>query len=556
MMDRGTQACIEDSLARWCAAYALLITSCSVVLDTDAKQCSRTEDCAAFEGTLCIDHACVIPAPGTPGECRKNEDCAHRGDDWICRSRDRVCAPLRSPDCQVVSGNYQSDNAVFIGSLLETEGEFESTGRPAQNAIQLALQDLDGANKGLPAVPGQEDPSRRPLVLVGCNSGSDPIAAARHLVEQVRVPAIIGSSFSGVTIQVATEVTIPAQVLLISPSATSAAISQLQDDHLVWRTAPSDNIQAVAIQQLVPIVEDDVRTVLTLDEETPIQLAIAHKSDSYGRGLADTVEKLVTFNGMSAAQNKRNYLRVDYGDPAVPATIALEQAVESLLEQAPHIILLFGTTESITDVLRPIEQRWDAANPHTAHRPRYVFADGGVVDELWAYVGKNDDLRRRILGTIPGTNHDTAGSVFSSFKSRYLSAIKDGTSPDVFGAAGAYDAAYLLMFAFAVIGPLEPTGPHLASGLGALVPPGTTVSPGFGEINDVFKAIADGKSIDYDGASGPLDFDLSTGEARSDIQVWCVPKDDQGAATVAQNSGLYLEATSGTLVGAISNVCD
>jgi len=555
-MDRGTQACIGDSLARWCAAYALLITSCSVVLDTDAKQCRRTEDCAAFEGTLCIDHACVIPAPGTPGECRKHADCAHRGDDWICRSRDRVCAPLRSPDCQVVSGNYQSDNAIFLGSLLETEGEFESTGRPAQNAIQLALQDLDHANTGLPAVPGEEDPSRRPLVLVGCNSGSDPIAAARHLVEQVQVPAIIGSSFSGVTIQVATEVTIPAQVLLISPSATSAAISQLQDDQLVWRTAPSDNIQAVAIQQLVPIVEDDVRTVLALEAQTPIQLAIAHKSDSYGRGLADTVEKLVTFNGTSAAQNKQNYLRVDYGDPAVPATIALEQAVESLLEQAPHIILLFGTTESITDVLRPIEQRWDTANPHTAHRPRYVFADGGVVDELWTYVGKNDGLRRRILGTIPGTNHDAAGSVFSSFKSRYLSSIKDGTSPDVFGAAGAYDAAYLLMFAFAVIGPLEPTGPHLASGLSALVPPGATVSPGFGEINNVFKAIADGESIDYDGASGPLDFDLSTGEARSDIQVWCVPKDDQGTATVAQNSGLYLEATSGTLVGAISADCD
>ena len=555
-MDRGTQACIDDSLARWCAAFALLITSCSVVLDTDAKQCSRSEDCAAFEGTLCIDNACVIPAPGTPGECRKHADCAHRGDDWICRSRDRVCAPLRSPDCPFVSGNYQSDNAVFIGSLLETEGEFESTGRPAQNAIQLALKDLDLANKGLPPVPGEGDLNRRPLVLVGCNSGSDPIAAARHLVEHVQVPAIIGSSFSGVTIQVATEVTIPAQVLLISPSATSAAITQLQDDHLVWRTAPSDNIQAVAIQHLVPLVEDDVRTVLALDEQAPIRLAIAHKSDSYGRGLADSVEKLVTFNGTSATQNKQNYLRVDYGDPAVPTSIALEQAVERLLDQAPHMILLFGTTESITDVLRPIEQQWDTANPQAAHRPRYVFADGGVVDELWAYVGKNDGLRRRILGTIPGTNHDTPGSPFSAFKSRYASVIKDGTSPDVFGAAGAYDATYLLMFAFAAIGPLEPTGPNLASGLSALAPPGKRVAPGSGEINIAFKAISDGESIDYDGASGPLDFDLTTGEALSDIQVWCLPEDDQGTATVAQNSGLYLEATSGTLVGTLGADCD
>ncbi len=555
-MDRGTQACIDVALARWCAVFALLTASCSVVLDTDATQCNRTEDCVAFEGTLCIDNACVIPAPGTPGECRVHADCAHRGEDWICRSRDRVCAPLRSPDCPFVTGNYQSDNAVFVGSLLETEGEFESTGRPAQNAIQLALKDLDLANKGLPPVPGDEDPNRRPLVLVGCNSGSDPIAAARHLVEQVQVPAIIGSSFSGVTIQVATEVTIPAQVLLISPSATSASITQLQDDQLVWRTAPSDNIQAVAIQHLVPLVEDHVRAELALEPTTPIQLAIAHKSDSYGRGLADTVEKFVTFNGLSAAQNKQDYLRVDYGDPAVPATIALEQAVESLLEHAPHVILLFGTTESITDVLRPVEEGWDAANPLANHRPRYVFADGGVVDELWTYVGKNDGLRRRVLGTIPGTNHDTPDSLFSAFKSRYLSVFKDGTSPDVFGAAGAYDATYLLMFAFAAIGPLEPTGPNLASGLGALAPPGKRVAPGSGEINEVFKAITQGDPIDYDGASGPLDFDLATGEAPSDIQVWCLPRDDEGAATVAQNSGMYLEATSGALVGSIGDDCD
>ena len=57
---------------------------------------------------------------------------------------------------------------------------------------------------------------------------------------------------------------------------------------------------------------------------------------------------------------------------------------------------------------------------------------------------------------------------------------------------------------------------------------------GAGALNGAFKEIAAGGPLDFEGASGPLDFDITTGEALSDLQVWCLPKDDSGAANRCQ----------------------
>jgi branched-chain amino acid transport system substrate-binding protein len=58
-----------------------------------------------------------------------------------------------------------------------------------------------------------------------------------------------------VTIRTTTDVTIPAGVLALSPSATSPAITGLNDRGLVWRTAPSDEIQAEALAKLLQLTE-------------------------------------------------------------------------------------------------------------------------------------------------------------------------------------------------------------------------------------------------------------------------------------------------------------
>ncbi len=547
MKTKRKSKALADGVLAWLVVASPLLISCSVVIDTDPAQCATDADCAHFPGTVCIKQACVDPPLWTPGECESQSDCdALRGDHWVCRKPDGVCISLLSPECQMVSGDYTNDNAIFIGSLLPTKGIHQSSGRPIENAIRLAIGEFSDANNGLTDAEG----TRHPLVLVGCDSGTDPIAASNHLVHEVGVPAIIGASFSGVTIDVATKVTIPADVLLISPSATSTSITHLQDNGLVWRTSPSDELQARAVQQLVLRIEAAVRSDLGMTSSEPIRLTIAHKGDTYGRGLTDSVEQNLRFNDKSVEQNKGDYLRVDYGDPDVPGTLATNEAVKSILSTKPHLILIFGTTEGVTDIFAKVEQQWSTIEPLTRHKPRYVFSDGGVVNELWGVVG-NAPVRSRILGTVPGSDND----LFKTFRLKYRSTFSDDTSPDVFGASGGYDAMYLLAYSMVSMGVEKVSGPRLAQGIETLVPPGEKIAVGLNQINDTFFAIQSGKSVDFEGASGPLDFAVATGEASSDIQVWCLPATD-GVAGPAAHSGLLLDASTGQLEGEIGAVCD
>ncbi|MBI5535378.1 MAG: ABC transporter substrate-binding protein [Deltaproteobacteria bacterium] len=526
-------------------AAALTILSCSFIVDKNATQCSGNSDCDRFPGTLCVNQACVVPP------CSTNQECvAQYGQYYICRKPDYRCAKLLSDDCTTVEGNYLDDAAIVIGSVLPTTGPDSSMGIAMENSVKLAIGDFSSAANGLPPRPGST--ARRPIVLVGCsdNSSADTgVRAATHLVNDVGVPAIIGAAFSGISIKVATNVTIPAGVLLISPSATSVAITDLQDNGLVWRTAPSDAFQASALALLVPMIEQQIRVDLMLKSTDAIKLAIVHKGDAYGKGLGSALEKLLQFNGKPAVDNAGNYLRFDYGDPGDGDCLNCPAAVTKVLDFKPHILLDFGTNEAVTQVFKFVESTWDAQTPY---RPRYLFSDGGEIQELSALIDANNELRSRIRGTVPGTNN----LLYKSFRNQYLSAFPSAPGPDVFGTAGSYDSLYLIGYSVVSLGATLPTGPNLAAGLRKMVPPGTQIDVGADKINNAFAVLTAGQNIDYNGASGPLNFDINTGEAPSDIQIWCVPKDANGKATAAQNSGLFFNAATGSLEGAIGTQCN
>ncbi len=143
------------------------------------------------------------------------------------------------------------------------------------------------------------------------------------------------------------------------------------------------------------------------------------------------------------------------------------------------------------------------------------------------------DVYNRVLGTVPGTTNLN----FKTFVSLYKSQYSDGSSPDVFGAAGSYDATYLISYAIASQGDKPITGASIAEGLSHVIS-GTPIKAGTTQLPQAFGILGSGQNIDYDGASGPLNFDLTNGEAPSDIQFWCVPK----GATSGITSGSYYDA--------------
>jgi ABC-type branched-subunit amino acid transport system substrate-binding protein len=522
--------------------------ACSLLLDNSAAQCTSSADCAArgpaFVGTFCsARHACERT-------CATNEECTagNGGEPAICRV-DQTCASLVSEDCKALVADQEEINdegTIWMGMLVPLDAPTEILSRAKEDAAELARRDFLVASGGLP--PLTFGGPHRHFGFVVCDHTADAARAAHHLVDDVRVPAIIGPIYSGVLIRVATDVTIPGGVLLISPAATSPYITNLANKNgLVWRTAPSDTVQASAISLLMQkTIEPDVRAT-ELKSSDHMRVAVVHKGDAYGLGLADVLSDELVFNGLSVADNHGDYQRIDYGGPSDPANVnpdgAYAHAIDQLVQLAPHVIVIAGTTEGITKILAPLEERWTAA-----FRPRYVMTDGAHPrPELFAAVGTDSALRKRILGTVPGTNSD----LYQKFLGRYASVFHDGTEA-IQTTAATYDAAYLLAYAIASLGAQSITGATINEGLKRMVPPGPSIDVGPDAINRALKTLSSPGNIDFNGASGPLDFDVTTGEAEADVQVWCLGADAMGQAVSFRDSGLFYSAKTKSLQGTLA----
>ena len=90
--------------------------------------------------------------------------------------------------------------------------------------------------------------------LVLGDSACDPKAgvdSGNKVVNVEQVVAVIGASCSGATNGMVQSVTIPAGVVSLSDSATAPSITDLKDNDLVFRVAPSDAYQGRALASLV-----------------------------------------------------------------------------------------------------------------------------------------------------------------------------------------------------------------------------------------------------------------------------------------------------------------
>jgi ABC-type branched-subunit amino acid transport system substrate-binding protein len=529
---------------------AALAPGCSLVVNSDADQCETSADCdskgGTFVGGVCTKEKTCFAV------CSTNRSCIDAvGGPAICVKETKKCAPLLSQDCKTIlqeGSAIENDDAVVLGILMPQTGENAASMKPRVNSMELARRHIQKANSGLPGINGG---ASRPLVLLSCTDADDAIRAARHLAEVVHVPAIIGPAFSGVTTNVAQTVTIPRGVLVISPSATSPTLTDIKDNGLVWRTAPSDVLQATAMIQLVQKqIEPAVRAALMLADTDKIKLAVVHKGDAYGAGLGGALFTGLKFNGLNPAANEMagNYKQIDYGDPLkTPDTIGAKykQAVDDIVAFKPHILITVGTTEAVTEVFANIETKWT----ETKYKPRHIVADGLQVPELLAKIGENADLRLRVLGTIGAAT----GPTYDAFVNEYRLAFGTETSADSYS-AGAYDATLLVSYAIAAAGNKLLKGSVINEGLKktANTTSGVLIQAGYQDINKAFAAMPN-NGIDYNGASGPLNFDTTLGEAPADIQIWCV-RDSGGKPSYAPSS-LFFSAQSGSLQGAMTLSC-
>jgi ABC-type branched-subunit amino acid transport system substrate-binding protein len=514
---------------------------CSLVVDTSVPSaCITGEECGA--GGVCrADGTCGLAL--TPS-CTDNTQCRQeqRGDYCV----NAVCIPNpiteACPEVYPRNALEIDDNKLlfgFIGAVDFAAGQADTSyGRPPLEGVMYALEEFDSGGGGIPGVgTGQ----RRNLAVLACTENGPegdlghPARVAQHLVEVARVPVIIGASTSGNTLRVWEQfVRTQSMAVLVSPSATSPEITEqsrrdtLDPENRLWRTAPSDKVQAALLRSLAL----DVRTTI---DPSNTRSAVFFKADPAGNGLVDALNE--------AGLNEDFPDRIEYVRyPERTQDWTEDYAGRVLDEPLPNIIIALGTEEFVLDLLPQIEERW----PTTSARPWYVLPEGGRHASLAEYAMTHPELElgKRVVGTAPGARKSTYYKTFATyFQSQF------NHSPGNLAEFG-YDAAYALVFAVARANATYPSGLQLAVALNELAckeEGSVSISPGTIAFGTNFLSATHGDCIDLEGASGFLDFD-ENGEAVSDIGTWCLRR--QGArTTVDLPLEHYYEALSGQRLG-------
>lgn len=461
--------------------------------------------------------ACTFALP-FEDECQVDLDCESVGLGLRCV--DSLCVGVSADDvgaapCDVVYGVPEAQasdpKTILIGALLPKTGDSGTSGPGMERALFLAIDEINSAG----GIDG------RKFAVVSCDSGSTAekaALAAEFLVEKLRVPAVVGPTTSGETIEAFTAVAKDAGVLLVSPSATSAVITDLDDDGLLWRTAPSDALQGEALGRY-------------LASEGFGKVAIVYRDDAYGSALAATIRETWCKPGGPTACIE------DDTDPGWNLLVRLyeaEEAVKQSSDQADAVIALDAFAPDVTVVIGFAVDGISFMNlaaqrdpPHT----RFILPDGVKEAKLFEGLDADDlgagvepiDLAPDVLCPILGTNPaDPSSDVFQAFATRFSS--KWNTPPEVFG-AHTYDATWLIAYAWAAASRTTsvPSGKDLALAMKRMSE-GTEIKAGLGDFTKgagILSGSAAG-TIDFRGASGELQFDPETGEAKSSIEAWRV----------------------------------
>jgi ABC-type branched-subunit amino acid transport system substrate-binding protein len=379
----------------------------------------------------------------------------------------------------------QTPPVVVVGTLLDYTGALAEFGPAHQNAIELAVEQINAAAE---AVFG--GPIIRLVHEDSATTASVGIDRARKLIEVDGAAAIIGSLASGVTVPVAEAVTAPAQVPQISPASTSPLLTVLPDDDFLFRTTASDALQGVVAGQLArgELVEGhSFETAATIFVNNP-----------YGQGLSEAFA--------AAFERRGGQVLAQVPVPEEPQptyTAQLEQA----LAGNPDVLVAIAYPGQATVFLAESRDIFGYTS--------WQFVDGTKSEEIIAAIGAAD-LEGR-LGTAPGSDPEWGG--FVRFVEMYEARF--GVRPPLPFMDSAYDAAAVIGLAIAKAiadGETEITGVVIRDRLRQIAnPPGEVVS--VGDFEEAFRLIELGTDIQYTGAAGAVEFD-ENGDVVTAVEIW------------------------------------
>ncbi len=352
----------------------------------------------------------------------------------------------------LMAGAAQAEE-IKVGILLGFTGPLESTVPAMAAGAELAMKEVSDSGKllgGSTVVAVRGDST--------CVDAAAATAAAERLVTSDGVKGIVGGDCSGVTGAVLQNVARPNGVAMISPSATSPALSSAEDDGLFFRTAPSDARQGVVMSDIIN--ERGIKSV-----------ALTYTNNDYGKGLAEAFQAAYEASGgkvtISAAHEDG---KADYS-----------AEVASLAAAGGEMLVVAGYVDQGGKGV--IQGSLDSGAFSS-----FYLVDGMYGESLITDIG---DGLNGSFGAVPGT--DSGGA--TAYQALATAAGFDGTSAF---APESYDAAALMLLSMAAAGSTDSKA-WSTKVMDIANAPGEPIQPG--ELAKALDLIAAGTDIDYVGAS-------------------------------------------------------
>ena len=359
-----------------------------------------------------------------------------------------------------------------IGYLADRSGSLAELGDVISVGVELAVQHVNEAGGVL----------GRDIELFFGDTRVNPtqgVEEARRLVEIEGVQAIVGAISSTVTLAVTESVIGPSGVVMITPSASSPALSTSNDNDFLFRSAPSDVAKGMVLAALA-------------EEEGLDNVGLLYRDDAYGQGSAE-----VFTNNFSGTVTAASY-------SALGQTSYLAELQQAASGGAELLVVIAFPGEAEVFLRESIEN---------GVFTKFVFADATRSEDLAAKIGPEHLDGSK--GTAPGSSDSEPST--AAWNRAYVAQF--GTQPARAYVREGYDAVIAIALAAEAAG--STASAAIRDQLRNVVqPPGRTVIAGPEGVAAALEAVRNGEDIDYDGAASPLDWNATGDLATGFVEIW------------------------------------
>lgn len=331
-----------------------------------------------------------------------------------------------------------------------------------RNVVNLAIDQINeaGGVNGMPVI----------LMAADAGDGDTPgVTEANRLIE-AGVSAFVGPSRSALAGPVAVQVAGAKKVPFISPGSTATAIRDAEDMDFMFRLALPDSAQGKVLADLI----------YTGDKISAVSI-LYQKGDAYSEGLEKDFRKNYTDLGGTVEESKAHDMASGFKSGEALVVIGFPNDIQTALGS----LMTDGTFS------------------------KYYFTDS-TKDP--AFLKKLDsDSAEGSKGTGPA---ELSKGIKDAFMAKY------GRYPDVVPfLSEAYDATVAIALAAQMAGSTDSTA--IRDNLRSVTSgEGEKIGPGVESLTKGLMLADEGTSVNYDGASGSIDWDMDGEICRGTIDIW------------------------------------